>query len=61
MAAAYDADGNYIYPEGFDPETGEWLEGFEAQRDAWERQYAEAHDRWEAHGRQVLASRAAGQ
>ena len=61
MAATYDADGNYIYPEGFDAETGEWLEGFEAQRETWEREYAEAHDRWEAHGRQVLASRAAGQ
>jgi small subunit ribosomal protein S1 len=60
MAAAYDNDGNYIYPEGFDPETGEWLEGFEQQRETWERQYADAHDRWEAHGRQVEAHRAAG-
>jgi small subunit ribosomal protein S1 len=61
MAANYDNDGNYIYPEGFDSETGEWLDGYEAQREAWEQQYAQAHDRWEAHGRQVLASRAAGQ
>ncbi|MFF5296363.1 S1 RNA-binding domain-containing protein [Paractinoplanes globisporus] len=61
MSATYDNDGNYIYPEGFDPDTGEWLEGFEAQRETWEREYAEAHDRWEAHGRQVLASRTPGQ
>ena len=44
MAAQYDEQGNYIYPEGFDPETNEWLEGFETQREAWEKQYAEAHD-----------------
>ena len=29
MAATYDDQGNYIYPEGFDPETGEWLEGYD--------------------------------
>ncbi len=27
MTASYDDQGNYIYPEGFDPETGEWLDG----------------------------------
>jgi small subunit ribosomal protein S1 len=53
MAAEYDEQGNYKYPEGFDPETNEWLEGFEAQREQWERQYAEAHARWEAHRAQV--------
>jgi small subunit ribosomal protein S1 len=53
MAASYDDQGNYLYPEGFDPETGEWLEGYEEQRAAWERQYAEAHARWEAHKKQV--------
>jgi small subunit ribosomal protein S1 len=53
MAASYDDQGNYLYPEGFDPETGEWLEGYEEQRAAWEQQYAEAHKRWEAHKRQV--------
>jgi small subunit ribosomal protein S1 len=57
MAATYDAEGNYIYPEGFDSETGEWLEGFEEQRDTWESQYAEAHTRWERHGQQVRRSR----
>ncbi len=53
MAASYDEQGNYMYPEGFDPETGEWLEGFEEQRAVWEQQYAEAHTRWEAHKKQV--------
>ncbi|MGN6161941.1 MAG: S1 RNA-binding domain-containing protein, partial [Marmoricola sp.] len=52
MAASYDDQGNYIYPEGFDPETGEWLEGYEAQRATWEEQYAKAHARWEAHVKQ---------
>src|SRR5690606_22797474 len=59
MAASYDEQGNYIYPEGFDPETGEWLPGYEQQREEWERQYAEARERWEAHTRQVQSARAA--
>ena len=53
MAAEYDENGNYKYPEGFDPETNEWLEGFDAQREAWEAEYAAAHARWEAHKAQV--------
>ncbi|GAA3708837.1 30S ribosomal protein S1 [Microlunatus aurantiacus] len=53
MAASYDDQGNYLYPDGFDPESGEWLEGYEDQRAAWETQYAEAHQRWEAHKKQV--------
>jgi len=53
MAAEYDEAGNYKYPEGFDPETNEWLEGYETQREAWEKQYAEAHARWEAHKTQI--------
>ncbi|MCY1683574.1 30S ribosomal protein S1 [Kocuria sp. SL71] len=53
MAAEYDEQGNYKYPEGFDPETNEWIEGFEEQRTAWEQQYAEAQGRWEAHKEQV--------
>ncbi|PWJ50632.1 SSU ribosomal protein S1P [Quadrisphaera granulorum] len=57
MAAEYDEAGNYKYPEGFDPETNDWLEGFEAQREEWERQYAEAHARWEAHRKQVAEAR----
>jgi len=59
MAAEYDEHGNYKYPEGFDPETGEWLPGYEQQRDEWERAYAEAHARWEAHKRQIEAAAAA--
>ena len=53
MASSYDEAGNYVYPDGFDPETGEWQEGFEEARAAWEKQYAEAHERWEAHKKQV--------
>ena len=53
MAAEYDEAGNYKYPDGFDPETQEWLEGYEKQREEWERQYAEAHARWEAHRKQM--------
>jgi small subunit ribosomal protein S1 len=53
MVAEYDAEGNYIYPEGFDPETQEWQEGYETQREEWERQYAEAHERYEQHMSQV--------
>ncbi|MGW5875926.1 30S ribosomal protein S1 [Nocardiopsis terrae] len=59
MAADYDEQGNYKYPEGFDPESGEWLEGFEAQRDEWERSYAEAQARFEAHRKQVEEALAA--
>jgi len=58
MAATYDNDGNYIYPEGFDPETGDWREGYDEARENWEREYSEAHDRWLAHGRQVEINRA---
>ncbi len=53
MAAEYDSEGNYIYPEGFDPETQEWQEGYEKQREEWEHQYAEAHARYEQHIRQI--------
>ena len=56
MAAEYDEEGNYKYPEGFDSETNEWLEGFEAQREAWESAYAQAHERWQEHRKQVAAA-----
>ncbi|GGE62295.1 30S ribosomal protein S1 [Nesterenkonia cremea] len=59
MDAEYDEEGNYKYPEGFDPETNEWMEGFEEARAAWEAQYAAAQERWEAHKKQVAASLAA--
>ena len=64
MEMHYDEGGNYIYPEGFDAETGEWKPGFEAERDEWERKYAEAHARWEAEqaalAEQQAAAEAAG-
>jgi small subunit ribosomal protein S1 len=53
MHGEYDEAGNYIYPEGFNAETGEWLEGFDEQRAEWERNYAAAQTRWEAHKKQV--------
>ncbi|MPZ60636.1 MAG: 30S ribosomal protein S1 [Propionibacteriales bacterium] len=59
MNASYDEEGNYIYPEGFDPDTGEWLEGYDEQRATWERQYAEAHARWEAHRKQIAEAQKA--
>lgn len=59
MPTEYDADGNYKYPEGFDPETNEWMEGYEAQREEWERQYAQAQARWEAHKAQVATAKEA--
>ena len=59
MAAEYDEAGNYKYPEGFDPETNDWLEGFETQREAWEAQYAEAHEKWVAHRKQIEDAKAA--
>jgi small subunit ribosomal protein S1 len=46
MTATYDEQGNYVYPEGFDPETGDWLEGFHDPRAVREEKYAKAHARW---------------
>ena len=60
MTSSYDEAGNYIYPDGFDPETGEWQEGFDEARAAWEKQYAEAHERWEAHKKQIEEAEKAG-
>jgi small subunit ribosomal protein S1 len=59
MTATYDEQGNYVYPEGFDPETGEWLEGFDDQRAVWEDQYAKAHARWEQHVKQQADAKVA--
>jgi small subunit ribosomal protein S1 len=53
MPTEYDAKGNYAYPEGFNIDTGEWLEGFDDQRKVWEQQYADAQARWESHKAQV--------
>jgi small subunit ribosomal protein S1 len=59
MAAQYDESGAYIYPEGFDPETGDWLPGHEAAQAEWERQYAEAQARYEAHQKQIAEAQVA--
>ncbi len=56
MTASYDEAGNYIYPEGFDPETNEWKPGYEEQQRAWEEQYAQAQQRWLAHKAQAKAA-----
>ncbi len=60
MTSSYDEAGNYIYPDGFDPETGEWQDGFDEARATWEKQYAEAHERWEAHKQQIVDAEKAG-
>ena len=54
MTAEYDNEGNYIYPDGFDPEANDWLEGYDKQRQEWERSYAEAQVRFEQHRKQVV-------
>ena len=59
MAATYDEAGGYVYPDGFDPATGEWLPGHDTAQAEWERQYAEAHARWELHKSQVEEQRKA--
>jgi len=59
MATAYDEQGNYLYPDGFDSETGDWLPGFEAQKEIWEKQYSEAQQRFQAHQEQIKRMQAA--
>ena len=59
MADSYDEQGNYIFPEGFDPETNEWMEGFDEARQQWEARYAEAERRFQAHTAQIERHRAA--
>ena len=56
MLTEYDDQGNYKYPDGFDPETQEWKEGFDSAREAWELQYAAAQARWEQHKKQVATA-----
>lgn len=53
MKAEYDEEGNYKYPEGFNPETNEWIEGYEENQAAWEAEYAKAEENWKAHKAQV--------
>jgi small subunit ribosomal protein S1 len=55
MAADFDENGQYKYPEGFDSATSEWKPGFDEARTKWEKEYSEAHTRWEAHKKQVAA------
>ncbi len=59
MADSYDEQGNYIFPEGFDPETNEWMEGYDEARQEWEARYAEAERRHQAQGAQIERHRAA--
>jgi small subunit ribosomal protein S1 len=59
MEAQYDDKGNYIYPEGFDPVSQEWLPGYESQREEWEKRYAVARERFDAHRRQVTEAQRA--
>ena len=59
MAARYDAEGNFIYPEGFDPDTQEWKPGYDAQREEWESQYAVAQERFLAHKKQKAEAKVA--
>jgi len=56
MSADYDEQGNYRYPEGFDPATNEWKAGYEEARAKWEADYAEAHTRWQTHKAQAKAT-----
>lgn len=56
MATEYDENGEYKYPEGYDPEANEWLEGYEAEREAWEASYEQAKALWEQHRAQVAAA-----
>ncbi|AIG64220.1 30S ribosomal protein S1 [Corynebacterium atypicum] len=58
MADSYDEQGNYIFPEGFDAETNEWLEGYETQREEWEARYAESERRYQLHAAQIERHRA---
>ncbi|HYU05246.1 MAG TPA: S1 RNA-binding domain-containing protein, partial [Jatrophihabitantaceae bacterium] len=59
MEAQYDDKGNYIYPEGFDPDTQEWLPGYDSQREEWEKRYAAARERFEAHRKQLAQAQKA--
>ncbi|RSZ66054.1 30S ribosomal protein S1 [Corynebacterium hylobatis] len=61
MADSYDEQGNYIFPEGFDPETNEWLPEFDEQRQAWEARYAEADRRHQLHTAQIERHRVAAE
>jgi len=59
MSARYDANGQFIYPEGFDADTQEWKPGYESQRETWEKEYAVAQERFLAHKKQKAEAKAA--
>ncbi|HQC93701.1 MAG TPA: S1 RNA-binding domain-containing protein, partial [Microbacteriaceae bacterium] len=59
MTTEYDENGEYKYPEGFDPETNQWLEGSDEAREKWEQEYAAAQARWEAHKAAVIKAQEA--
>ena len=59
MEAHYDAEGNYIYPEGFDAESQTWLPGHEEAQAKWEADYAKAQKHFETHMIQVTAAKVA--
>lgn len=48
-ATDLDENGNYAYPEGFDPEKNEWKKGFEEQKAEWEANYLAAKNLYEKH------------
>jgi small subunit ribosomal protein S1 len=56
MSADYDENGQYRYPEGFDPATSEWKSGYEEARTKWEAEYSQAQARWELHKVQAKAA-----
>ena len=57
----HDAEGNYIYPDGFDPETQDWQDGYDKQREEWERQPTPtAHTRYEQHMKQIVKAAEVG-
>ncbi|WP_292828547.1 S1 RNA-binding domain-containing protein, partial [Microbacterium sp.] len=56
MVTEYDENGDYKYPEGFDPETNAWKEGSDEAREKWELEYAAAQARWEQHKAAVAKS-----
>lgn len=58
MVAEYDEEGNYKYPEGFDPNLNEWLPGFETQKTIWEEEYSKAQSRYDEHKSLFEAKRA---
>ena len=53
MAEGYDDAGNYVFPEGFDPDTNQWRDGFDTQRAQWEAHYTAAEHLHTRHTAQI--------